>query len=385
MSALKEPTLESMAAGAGIANGVAAVPGAGARLGMNGSVTPARKRRPMVLVVLLLVVAIGATYAAVYAVHAARYQSTDDAFIEGRVITISPQVSARVKKVLVDDNNPVVKDQPLVELDDIDYQVAKRQADATLVAMKGKAQQADSEIEEAIASANQARAEVDVTIANSKNAEADYNRFTELKKKNEGAVSRQQMDVAIAAWTSNNAQVKQAQAKLENANAVIATKRATAVAADGDVQKAQADVRKAEVNLSYCVIRAPESGKITRKNVEPGSYVQTGEQLLAIVPNEMWVVANFKETQLEKMRLNQPVTISVDAYPGLELHGRVDSFQSGTGSRFSMLPAENATGNFVKVVQRIPVKILVTEKNSDVDRVLSPGMSVLPEVDVRQQ
>jgi membrane fusion protein (multidrug efflux system) len=191
------------------------------------------------------------------------------------------------------------------------------------------------------------------------------------------------MDSAVAAQQSNNAQVKMAEAKLSAAEAEIATKSATSLAAEGDVKKAAADAHKAEVNLSYCTIVAPDSGKITRKSVEPGTYVQTGEQLFAIVPNDVWVVANFKETQLAHMRLGQPVTVKVDAYPDADLHGHVDSIQSGTGSRFSMLPAENATGNYVKVVQRVPVKILLDSANTDQDRMLTPGMSVVPEVDIR--
>jgi membrane fusion protein (multidrug efflux system) len=292
-------------------------------------------------------------------------------------------VSALVKKVHVDDNTMVHKGDVLVELDQTDYLVALDQAKATESAMEGKLQQARSEINSAIASRDQAAAEVDVAKANAANAAADYKRFVELQSKSPGAVSRQQMDSAVDAEQSNSAQVKQAAAKLAAAEAEIATKQATAIAAEADVKKAQADVHKAEVNLGYCTIYAPDSGKVTRKNVEEGSYVQTGEQLLALVPAEVWVVANFKETQLDRMRRGQPVSIKVDAYPDRELHGRVDSIQSGTGSRFSMLPAENATGNYVKVVQRVPVKITIDQGNDDQDRLLTPGMSVLPEVDIR--
>jgi membrane fusion protein (multidrug efflux system) len=392
MNAVEEPILESTVAAAVTTNGAAVVPGQPRMTSAKGSATPTntpvnppakKKKPPVLLFVLLFAVIVGGAIAAVYAFYAARYQSTDDAYIEGRVINISPQISARVAKVLVDDNNFVHKDQVLVELDTTDYEVALEQAKGTLSAMEGKWQQAESEINEAIATRNEAAAEVEVAEANSKNAIADYNRFTELARKNAGAVSKQQMDAAVAAWESGTAQVNQAKAKLANADAEIATKKATAVAAKGDREKAAADVRKAEVNLQYCVIKAPEDGKITRKNVEPGSYVQTGEQLLAVVPTEVWVVANVKETQLEKMRVGQPVEITVDAYPGLDLHGKLESIQSGTGSRFSMLPAENATGNYVKVVQRVPVKIVLSEQNQDKDRLLTPGMSVLPVVDVR--
>ena len=387
MNAVNEPIVESTVAAAATANGATPVSTQQRVVGYRSpelAAEPTRKRkRPIVLLVLLSLALIGGTIAAIYAVHASHFQSTDDAFIEGRTVTISPQISALVKVVRVDDNQQVRAGDVLVELDDTDYQVALEQAKATKGAMEGKLEQARSEINGAIASRDQASAEVEVATANSTNAVADYGRFTELSKKNPGAVSKQQMDAAVAAWQSSTAQVKQARAKQGNAEAEIATKTATANAAAADVRKAEADVHKAQVNLGYCTVRAVEAGKITRKNVEPGSYVQTGEQLFALVPSQVWVVANFKETQLEKMRMNQAVTISVDAYPDLQLHGHVQSIQAGTGSRFSMLPAENATGNFVKVVQRVPVKILIDEKNSDADHLLTPGMSVLPEVDVR--
>jgi membrane fusion protein (multidrug efflux system) len=344
---------------------------------------PAKNHGKRALLVLAVLVVIGAIVASIFAVYASRYESTDDATIEASVVTISPQVSALVKTVNVNDNKFVHQGDVLVELDPTDYQVALDQAKATRVAMEGKLQQAKSEIDSAKASRDEAQAEVDVAKANAANAAADYKRFVELSSRSPGAVSKQQMDSAVDAEQSNSAQVKVAAAKLAAAEAEIATKTATSIAADGDVQKAIADIHKAEVNLSYCTIRAPESGKITRKNVEPGTYIQTGEQLFAIVPIEVWVVANFKETQLDRMRVGQPVTVKVDAYPDMDLHGKVDSIQSGTGSRFSMLPAENATGNYVKVVQRVPVKILLDGGNTDHDRVLMPGMSVVPEVDIR--
>ncbi len=341
---------------------------------------PAKKKHgKRLLLILLVAVVIGAGISTVLAIHASHFQDTDDAYIEGHVITMSPQVSALVKSVLVEDNALVHKGDVLVQLDPADYQVALDQAKANQAAMEGKLQQAKSEIEEARANVDQYKAAVDVAQANFENAASDLKRFNDLSAHNAGAVSRQQMDSASAAERSTLATVKQAQASLASAQAQIATKQATAIAAEGDLKKAIADVHKAEVNLGYCTITAPSDGKITRKSVEAGSYVQTGEQLFAIVPAEVWVVANFKETQLEKMKPGQPVSISVDAYPGQDLRGHIDSVQSGTGARFSMLPAENATGNFVKVVQRVPVKIIMDSSGLP----LSPGMSVVAEVDVR--
>jgi membrane fusion protein (multidrug efflux system) len=344
---------------------------------------PANRKGKRALLVLLVLVIVAGIVATVVTVLASRYETTDDAYIESSVITISPQVSAVIQSMPVDDNTLVHKGDLLVQLDPTDYQVALEQAKATQAAMDGKLQQAKSEIESAKATRDEAQAEVEVARANAANAAADYKRFTELSARSPGAVSKQQMDSSVDAEQSNIAQVKQAEAKLAAAEARITTAQATAIAADGDLKKAVADVHKAQVNLGYCTITAPDTGKITRKDVEVGNYVQTGEQLFAIVPNRVWVVANFKETQLDHMRIGQAVKIKVDAFPDMDLHGHLDSIQSGTGSRFSMLPAENATGNYVKVVQRVPVKILLDTDNSDLNHLLTPGMSVIPEVDIR--
>jgi membrane fusion protein (multidrug efflux system) len=334
------------------------------------------------LILLVVVIAGGAVWSVVFFVGRG-YESTDDAFIEGHIIAISPQVSGLVKAVHVDDNTFVHKNDILIELDPTDYQVALDQATASQTAMAAKVEQAKADIVSARAFVDEARYEVDSAEANAKNADADYNRFKELSARTPGAVSKQQIDAASAAEQSNTAQVAQAKAKLAAAEADIATKQAAVIVAEGDLKKAAADVHKAQVNLGYCTITAPEDGRVTKKTVESGSYAQIGDQLLALVPTDVWVIANFKETQLDRMRKGQPAEISVDAFPELKLHGKVDSIQSGTGSRFSILPAENATGNFVKVVQRLPVKILLDQPNHDPDHLLVPGMSVQPEVNVR--
>lgn len=345
-----------------------------------------RRRKPLLLAFVFLLVIAGATAAVLYYLHASRFESTDDAFIEGRVIPISPQVPARVLAVNADDNVLVHKGDVLVELDPTDYQVALEQAKASESAMQGKLEQARSQVISAQAAVQEAQAEVNVAQANAANAASDYQRYQALSSKTPGAVSRQQMDSAQAGQRGSSAQVEQAKAKLAQATSEIATAQATVRAAQAEVDKAAADKHRAEVNLSYCTIKAPEDGRITRKNVEPGSYVQTGQALFAIVPPEVWVVANFKETQLDHMRPGQPVTISIDAYPDRDFTGKVDSMQSGTGSRFSLIPAENATGNFVHVVQRVPVKIMLDPgQTNDANHPLVPGMSVEPEVQISAQ
>lgn len=256
--------------------------------------------------------------------HERHFESTDDAFIDGHIIPISARVAGNVLTVNVDDNQTVKAGETLVEIDPADYR-------AKLAEMRAKVLAADAEAK---------RSTLDVT------------RYQELYKHDE--ITRQQLDNAVAQAASEKAAVEQQTAVL----------------------------KQAELNLSYTTIVAPEDGRVTRKTVEAGSYVQVGQTLLSLVPKEVWIVANFKETQLTYMRPGQPVTLHADAYPDHDFHGHVDSIQSGTGARFSLLPPENATGNYVKVVQRVPVKIVLDDP-ADAHFLLAPGMSVVPRVRVR--
>ncbi len=250
--------------------------------------------------------------------------STDDAFVEGHVIPVSAKIAGHVERVLIDDNQVVKAGDVLAEIDPRDFQT-----------------RLDS-----------ARGKVASDRAEAAKTEADLKRAAALFARDEA--SKQDLDHAQAA----------------------------ADAAKADVSQSDAALRQAELDLSYTKILAPESGRVTRKAVEPGAYVSVGQSILALVPEESWVVANFKETQLTRMRVGQAAEIRVDAYPDRKLRGRVDSIQDGTGARFSLLPAENATGNFVKVVQRVPVKIVLEDKPSG-GRALAPGMSVEATVDLR--
>jgi membrane fusion protein, multidrug efflux system len=358
---------------------VSDMPIASRHIGANGQ-SVKRRKKPVVLGVLAVLAIIGGTIAVLWAIHEAHFESTDDAFIEGRVIPISPQLPARVQAVHVSDNQTVHKGDLLVELDPTDYQVALDQAKASESAVVGQLQQAKAQVTASQASQLEAEAELSMTQANAASVNADYQRYQKLSGGSPGAVSKQQMDSIEASQQTATAQIAQAKAKIAQAQADFETAQANVVAAQGNLAKAQADIRRAEVNLSYCTIVAPEDGRVTRKNVEPGSYVQAGQNVLALVPPDVWVVANFKETELTRMRVGQPVSIEVDAYPGQEFTGKIQSIQSGTGSRFSMLPTENATGNFVHVVQRVPVKIILDSSQSDSDHPLVPGMSVEPQV-----
>ena len=281
-------------------------------------------KRPAILFAIGIVSLIAIISGVIYYLHARAYESTDDAFIQAHVVTVSPKVASYVSRVHVDDNTHVKRGDLLVELDPRDYEARLAQANANLEAGKVEA----------------ARARIDAK------------RYENIAL--EQAVSKQERDNAVA-------------------------KERTAIA---QVAQLEATVKQAQLDLSYTKIDAPESGRITRKNVEPGAYVQVGQTLFSIVPDEVWVVANFKETQLRHMRPGQPARIHMDAYPDKTFKGHVDSIQAGSGAAFSLLPPENATGNYVKVVQRVPVKIVIDEP-PDREHVLGPGMSVVPEVKVR--
>ena len=316
-----------------------------------------------------------------YYLHAQHFEETDDAFVDGHVVPISPQVSAEVLAVHVNDNAEVHKGDLLLELNPTDFQVAVAQARGAEASARGKLEQARSGVPSARSAVVEAQAELASAQVNFDNANQDLLRFNGLDVR---ARSQQQLDNATAAQKRARADVEQATAKVQTTTTQVLTAQANVMAAEGDLQKAQADTRRAEVNLGYCRIVAPCDGRVTNKNVDPGIYVTPATQLLQLVPPEVWVTANFKETQLDHMRPGQPVTIHIDAYPDRDFQGTVDSIQSGTGSRFSIIPAENATGNFVKVVQRVPVKIdFIGNANNDPARRLSPGMSAEPTVKVR--
>lgn len=251
------------------------------------------------------------------------HETTDDAYIEGDVVVISPKVSGHISKVYVRDNQSVKAQGPLCEIDGRDYQVRFNLAMAELRAAQAEEQQ----------------------------ARQDTQRYQKLLSSKD--IPQQQYDKALLRWNTAKAQVEAAQARLE----------------------------QARLDLSYTKIAAPASGVVTRKSIEPGTFVQEGQALMAIVLPQRWVIANLKETQMARVRPGLKVTIRVDAYPGVVFHGHVDSIQQGTGSRFSLLPAENATGNFIKVVQRVPVKI-VFDGGLDPEKPLVLGMSVTPIIDL---
>jgi membrane fusion protein (multidrug efflux system) len=297
------------------------------------------------------------------------------------VISVSPKVAGIVQHIYVLDNELVKKGQILLTIDPRDFQAALLEAQGNYKAAQGKVLEAQAEIDVDQADVGESEAELAVAEANADNADRDYQRWVSLE---EQARSKEQMDNATAAQKTTAALVIQAKAKVTSSQSQVADAQMNLEVARAQAAAAKGALDQAQNNLDYCTLSAATDGVVTRKTAEEGQYVQIDEQLLSIVPTDVWVTANFKETQLDRIAPGQEVEISVDAYPDRTLHGTVQSVQNGTGSRFSLLPPENATGNYVKVVQRVPVKIVLDAgQNEDMDHLLSPGMSVIPSVKVR--
>ena len=327
-----------------------------------------------------------------YLVTAFTHESTDDAFIEGHVVSIAPRISGQVSAVHVLDNQMVRSNELLVEIDPADYSTtaAQKQSSADAAEANYKTVLAALDlmtvkVTTAEATADQSKADADAAEATDARAQADFQRSQELRKQN--TISQQEFDTAQAVVKEADAKLAAAKQKaiadasrINEAKAqLVATKTAVAMAL-AEFRQSQTTVQSAQLDLSYTKIFAPSDGRVTRKSVEPGNYVQTGQTLLSIVLSDVWVVANFKETQLKHMRTNQPALVKIDAL-GKSLRGHVDSIQAGSGARFSLLPPENATGNYVKVVQRVPVKILFDDP-LPADHTIGPGLSVAPSVHV---
>jgi membrane fusion protein, multidrug efflux system len=342
---------------------------------------PERRRRPRLaligVAVLAALLAIGAGAAYWLATH--DYQTTTDAEIAGNVTQMASQVAGRVRAIQFGDNQHVVAGQVLLKIDPRDYQARLDQALAEEASAMAQVQQAAAQLKVQQANLDQAQANVKVVQADLTQARLDYQRFHRI---NPRAVTQQQIDQADAAFDSQTARHLAAGQAVEGAEAQIAATKAQAAAAQASLQQAQAVVETDRLQLSYTTIVAPTSGRVTYRRVNVGDYIEPGQALFALVQDDLWVEANFKETELAHMEPGQPVSISVDAVPGVTFRGRVNSFQAGTGSQFSALPAENATGNWVKVVQRLPVKITFDDDNYT-KYVLAPGMSVVASVKVR--
>ena len=356
----------------------------------SGKETPAAqrkgRRRSIIIRIVFAVIVLAAIIAGVlYWLSTRGLESTDDAYTDGRAVTIAPQVSGYVVELDVNDNQFVHKGDVLVRIDPRDYQAARDRAAGALAVARGQLAGAQASLARAKitfpAELTAAQGNLAIAKGNAFRAETDYKRQHGITRE---ATTQENVDASTAALQQAQGQIQQAQAQVTQATPVPQNIDIAAASADqlsGQVQQAQADLDQANLNLGYATIRAPQDGWVTRRNVEVGNYAQPGSTIMDLVSPQVWVTANFKENQLNWMRPGQPVSISVDAYPGLTLKGHVDSIQEGSGSRFSAFPAENATGNFVKIVQRIPVKIDI-DSGMDPDQPLPLGLSVEPSVTV---
>jgi len=380
-----------------------------------------------------------------YIIWSAHHEKTDDAYLAGHLHPISARITDTVQKVLIDDNQHVVKGQTLVILDPNDYKVrldqakaaldaASRRADTAEAAIRSTSQSATAQTTQARGSIGEAKASIQAAKASVTAAEAgvpranaqlqeanatlqreetDLHRYQDLYAKEQ--VSRQTLDhhrasyqIAVAGQAAAQEQVRQAQAQLVAAQQGVVRTEAQLTNSEGGLQSAQAttlerhvrqgqfataqaamaeaeaSLENAKLQLSYTIIKAPVSGRIGRKSVEAGQRVQIGQPLMAIVEDHPWVLANFKETQLSKMRAGQHVEVQIDTFPKHKFYGHVDSLAPGSGNEFALLPPDNATGNFTKIVQRIPVKVVLDDDSvRGYENLLSPGMSSVVTVTTR--
>ncbi|MGB6450757.1 MAG: HlyD family secretion protein [Steroidobacteraceae bacterium] len=344
-------------------------------------VPPPRRRRLKRKPILIGIVAVAVLVAVIiyYVRFIAPYESTDDAFIDGYVTLVSARVPGQVLELHVLDNQVVHEGEALVRLDPRDYEVAVVQARADLASAHSQLEQSHAQVDLSQARVSQAQAAQSAAQADAQRASDDLQRYESVERR---AVSKTAFDQIQAQARTTAANLRAARSQLTGAEAEVALSKAGVDSAAAGVQLAEAKLRQAELNLSYTDVVAPVDARVTARSVQPGNYVQPGQALLALVPQQVWVTANFKETQLVHMRPGEPVTLRVDAYPDHTFKGHVDSLQAGTGARFSLLPPENAVGNYVKVVQRVPVKI-VFDGPLPQGLDIAPGMSVVPTVKVR--
>ena len=351
----------------------------------DGEKKPSLFKKPLFWIILIVVVAALAVGALLYWLHSRQYESTDDAFVDAHIVRLAPTVAGTLVQVADVDNRHVDAGRLLAVIEPAGPEAQLAQAQAGVQQAIAQQQQAEAQVTAAIAARNQAAAQARAPLAEAQKAASDLARYQSLVRIDPNAVAGQQLDQARAQARSTAAQAAAAQRQVDDADAQIAVARRAVSAAGAAIDAKKAEVKQAQVTVGDLRLTAPVSGQVVNRQVNVGSYVAPGTQLMAIVPDRMWVTANFKETQLALMRIGQPVDIAVDAFPDVKFRGHVDSIQRGAGQAFSILPAQNATGNYVKVVQRVPVRIEFDLQHGADPRKypIGPGMSVVPTVKVR--
>ena len=349
-------------------------PVSGTTVFVSGTGEPAAKpcRRSLLLklgaVPVLLAIAYGA---AAWWDHSRTWTKTDNVYVAAHVHTISPRVAGTVQQVFVDDHQPVQAGTVLARLDPADFQIRVTQAEAQVSQAEAQKRQAEARLAEA-------RAQSAREAARAAKARLDFQRAQALFSGTSGAISKQEYDQA-------QAEHEAAQAAADAAASAIASAQSLIGAADAQIKVATAGLQDAKLQLSYTELTAPAAGRIGRKNLETGNRVQPGQSLLALVQEDVWLTANFKETQLARMKPGQTVRVRLDAFPGQQFTGKVESLSPASGAQFALLPPDNATGNFTRIVQRVPVKILFDHAslNGYAGRIVA-GMSAVVEVNVRE-
>lgn len=313
----------------------------------------------------------------------ARYQSTDNAYVKADTVIISPQIEGAVARVLVDDNQPVEVGQVLVELDPAEVKARLAQAEANVAALRAGARYANARAEAGRSLIAERQASIANAEAGARIAQSELTRYSRLAEG--GWVATQRLQTARAQADQANAGVRQARASLSSQQREAAAMNAEGAQAAASAQQAEAALTQARIDVDRAVIRAPVAGVIGARGVRAGQYVRPGANLMSIVPlGETYVIANFKETQVAKMRIGQRVAIRADAFGHARVSGRIASFSPATGSEFALIPVENATGNFTKIVQRVPVKIAV-DRDDALAAALRPGLSIAVKVDLQSQ
>jgi membrane fusion protein, multidrug efflux system len=337
------------------------------------------RQHPVLTAAVVCVLIAAAIGGLAYWLNVRHYESTDDAFIAARSFSVASKVGGYVTDVPVTDNQHVEAGDLLARIDERDYRIAADQAKAQVAVGEANVHNIEAQIESQKEQIAQAKAQVDQTQAQLDFAQQEEGRARDLVEKGAGTVQREQQ--TRSDLQAQQANMVRAKAALTGAQLGIKTLQAQLESANGSLQQAQAQLDQANLNLQYTSLVAAEAGHVVKLSAAKGTFVTAGQSLMMFVPDEVWIVANYKETQLNDMRPGQPVEIRIDAYPGRKLTGHVESVQPGSGTAFSLLPAENATGNYVKVVQRVPVKIVVDSWPADLP--VGPGMSVVPWTRVR--
>jgi membrane fusion protein (multidrug efflux system) len=362
----------------------------------NTTATPAaapKKKSKVFLIVLILLVAAGAWFGISKYNHSKHHEETDDAQLEANISPVIPRIAGYVKEVRVKDNQVIKKGDTLLILDDRDMVLKLQQAEAALATAKTNLGTAEANTSASKATINSSQANIGIVDAQIEAAKVnvwrtkqDYDRYANLIK--DHSITQQQFEQAQAAKETAERQlnilVQQKNQAAQQTNTVASQSNATSSqisVAGAVIKQREVEVAEARLNLSYTVITAQENGLVSKVNVQPGQYLQAGNPVFSIVlSNDIWVVANFKETQFEKMKIGQRVTVHVDAFPGHPFEARLTSFAAATGSRFALLPPDNSSGNFVKVVQRLPVKIEFSKTGDPLVQQLKAGMNVSVDV-----